>query len=66
MGEFEIFSTYWYDISIFNNTSKESFHVKTIVSQGCLRSLFFFLLVIDWIMGSQEKWDTVDTVESAG
>ena len=28
----------------------ESFEVKTAVRQGCLLSLFFFLLVIDWIM----------------
>lgn len=32
--------------------TSDSFYVKTGVRRGCLLSLFFFLFVIDWIMGT--------------
>jgi hypothetical protein len=39
----------------------EPFEVKTLLRQGCLISPFFFLLAVDWIMGTKnirgKKWD---------
>lgn len=35
--------------------TSDSFYVKTGVRRGCLLSLFFFLFVIDWIMGTNRS-----------
>ena len=39
----------------------ESFQVKTGVRQGCLLSLFMFLVAIDWIMKTTTKKEELES-----